>query len=225
MAVTRAGEILAFEIDDLTGIGPYSMYPRTSAIEANQVVNLVGGPYRAPNYRARARSIRSDCFVWTGEIESNGNQVLKDVGRGAPNVKRLFSGDGNCLNDVNRLPTDVERRFKCTIGVLDPGEYGDKGRRFFRHFKNFMVQRHPDPYAIYGYESMKLLLDAISRASEKGTKPVTRAQVVKALFETKDYEGVTGTFSIDENGDTTLRQYGLFAVDGRGLYFDRVLTP
>jgi len=33
------------EIDDLTGIGPYSMYPRTSAIEANQVVNLVGGPY------------------------------------------------------------------------------------------------------------------------------------------------------------------------------------
>src|SRR5260370_15540231 len=38
----RDGTITAFEIDDLTGIGPYSMYPRTSAIEANQVCNLVG---------------------------------------------------------------------------------------------------------------------------------------------------------------------------------------
>ena len=37
---------------DLTGIGPYSMFPRTSAIEGNQVVNLVGGPYRHKNYRA-----------------------------------------------------------------------------------------------------------------------------------------------------------------------------
>jgi len=44
IGVKRDGTIMAFEIDDLTGIGPYSMYPRTSAIEANQVVNLVGGP-------------------------------------------------------------------------------------------------------------------------------------------------------------------------------------
>ena len=53
----RDGTITAFEIDDLTGIGPYSMYPRTSAIEANQVVNLVGGPYVTKNYRARARVV------------------------------------------------------------------------------------------------------------------------------------------------------------------------
>ena len=53
IAASRGGEILAFEIDDLTGIGPYSMFPRTSAIEGNQVVNLVGGPYKHKNYRAK----------------------------------------------------------------------------------------------------------------------------------------------------------------------------
>ena len=52
IAANRGGMITAFEIDDLTGIGPYSMFPRTSAIEGNQVVNLVGGPYRHQNYRA-----------------------------------------------------------------------------------------------------------------------------------------------------------------------------
>jgi aerobic carbon-monoxide dehydrogenase large subunit len=57
IGVTRAGAITAFEIDDLTGIGPYSVYPRTSGIEANQVVNLVGGPYACPNYRALARVV------------------------------------------------------------------------------------------------------------------------------------------------------------------------
>jgi len=57
IGVKQDGTITAFEIDDLTGIGPYSVYPRTSGIEANQVVNLTGGPYTCPNYRARARVV------------------------------------------------------------------------------------------------------------------------------------------------------------------------
>ena len=57
IGVKQDGRITAWEIDDLTGIGPYSVYPRTSGIEANQVVNLTGGPYTCPNYRARARVV------------------------------------------------------------------------------------------------------------------------------------------------------------------------
>jgi carbon-monoxide dehydrogenase large subunit len=53
LAVARTGEILAFDLDDLTAIGPYSVYPRTSGIEGNQVVNLTGGPYRHQKYRAK----------------------------------------------------------------------------------------------------------------------------------------------------------------------------
>jgi carbon-monoxide dehydrogenase large subunit len=57
IGVKNDGTITAFEIDDLTGVGPYSVYPRTSGIEANQVVSLVGGPYTCPNYRAQARVV------------------------------------------------------------------------------------------------------------------------------------------------------------------------
>jgi aerobic carbon-monoxide dehydrogenase large subunit len=53
LACSKAGEILAFELDDLTAIGPYSVYPRTSGIEGNQVVNLTGGPYKHQKYKAR----------------------------------------------------------------------------------------------------------------------------------------------------------------------------
>jgi len=53
IAVSKSGEILAFDMDDLTAIGPYSVYPRTSGIEGNQVVNLTGGPYKHQKYRAK----------------------------------------------------------------------------------------------------------------------------------------------------------------------------
>ena len=53
IAANQDGDILAFEIDDLTGIGPFSMFPRTSGIEGNQVVNLTGGPYKHKAYRAK----------------------------------------------------------------------------------------------------------------------------------------------------------------------------
>jgi carbon-monoxide dehydrogenase large subunit len=53
LACTKAGDILAFDLEDLTAIGPYSVYPRTSGIEGNQVVNLTGGPYRHKQYRAK----------------------------------------------------------------------------------------------------------------------------------------------------------------------------
>jgi aerobic carbon-monoxide dehydrogenase large subunit len=53
IGVDKDGRITAIDIDDRTGIGPYSVYPRTSAIEGNQVVNLCGGPYDFPNYRAK----------------------------------------------------------------------------------------------------------------------------------------------------------------------------
>lgn len=53
LALDREGNMLALEIDDLTGIGPYSMYPRSSGVECNQVLNLTGGPYKHPQYRAK----------------------------------------------------------------------------------------------------------------------------------------------------------------------------
>lgn len=53
IAVDADGRILGFDVDDWTGIGPYSIYPRTSAVEGLQVTNLIGGPYDFENYRVR----------------------------------------------------------------------------------------------------------------------------------------------------------------------------
>jgi carbon-monoxide dehydrogenase large subunit len=56
-AVDAEGRLLAVDVDDITGIGPYSVYPRSSGIEGNQVINLIGAPYDLPAYRARLRVV------------------------------------------------------------------------------------------------------------------------------------------------------------------------
>lgn len=57
IGVGRDGQIKGFVVDDLTGVGPYSAYPRTSAVEANQVIGLIGGPYDFASYAARTRVV------------------------------------------------------------------------------------------------------------------------------------------------------------------------
>src|ERR1700724_162454 len=91
IGVTRDGTITAFEIDDLTGIGPYSMYPRTSAIEANQVVNLVGGPYVTKNYRARARVVFQNKNV-TCRYRAVGHPIACSVREGLVDLAALKIG-------------------------------------------------------------------------------------------------------------------------------------
>src|ERR1700731_1194860 len=106
IGVKRDGTIMAFEIDDLTGIGPYSMYPRTSAIEANQVVNLVGGQYLAANYRARAKVVFQNKNVMC-QYRGVGHPVACSVTEGLVDLAAMKIGmDPVEIRRRNLVPDD-----------------------------------------------------------------------------------------------------------------------
>ena len=105
-----------------------------------------------------------------------------------------------------------------TVATLAPDQYPPQGREFFDAFRQKYGDDNPDPYAIYGYEAMRLALDAIER-SGTGEKP----DIIDALFESQDRESVLGTYSIDDVGDTTLTSYGVYTVKGGKLTFDRTI--
>jgi carbon-monoxide dehydrogenase large subunit len=107
IGVRKDGIITAFEIDDLTGIGPYSMYPRTSAIEANQVVNLVGSPYTCRNYRARARVVFQNKNV-TCQYRAVGHPVAVGVTEGLVDLAaRAIGMDPVEIRRCNLIPDDA----------------------------------------------------------------------------------------------------------------------
>jgi carbon-monoxide dehydrogenase large subunit len=57
LALDADGVITAVEYDGISGIGPYSVYPRSSAVEARVILFFAGSPYRHTNYRGRVRVV------------------------------------------------------------------------------------------------------------------------------------------------------------------------
>src|SRR5579862_2211553 len=107
IGVKNDGTITAFAIDDLTGIGPYSVYPRTSGIEANQVVNLVGGPYTCANYRARARVVFQNKNVMC-QYRAVGHPIATAVTEGLVELAAAKIGmDALEMRRRNLIPDDV----------------------------------------------------------------------------------------------------------------------
>jgi carbon-monoxide dehydrogenase large subunit len=107
IGVKSDGTITAWEIDDLTGIGPYSVYPRTSGIEANQVVNLVGGPYTCPNYRAHARVVFQNKNVMC-QYRAVGHPIATSVTEGLVELAAAKIGmDPLELRRRNLIPDDA----------------------------------------------------------------------------------------------------------------------
>ena len=79
MAVSKEGHIQALDIDILAGVGAYSQYPRTSVFEANQILNITGGPYTHEHYRARAKVVYLN-KVPTSQYRAVGHPIGNTVG-------------------------------------------------------------------------------------------------------------------------------------------------
>jgi branched-chain amino acid transport system substrate-binding protein len=179
----------------------------------------------APNYRSladRAKGTGADCFIFSGITANNAVQLYKDFSAALPDAQ-LYGPDGVAEAGFfdpkeGGIPADVAQKVKLTVATLSPDEYPPEGQEFFDAFREKYSEPNPNPYAIYGYEAMRLALDAIER-SGTGDK----ADILSALFDTTDRESVLGTYSIDENGDTTLTDYGVYTVDGGELVFDQTI--
>jgi len=107
LACTKAGEILAFELDDLTAIGPYSVYPRTSGIEGNQVVNLTGGPYKHQKYKGRTHVVFTNKNV-TCQYRAVGHPIAVALTEGIVDLAAQKLGmDPAQFRKVNLIPDDA----------------------------------------------------------------------------------------------------------------------
>ena len=106
-----------------------------------------------------------------------------------------------------------------TVGGTSYADLKGKGADFYNNYKE-KFNKEPDPYAIYGYDAMSVVLDAIEKAGKKD-----RAAILDALRSTENFEGGLGTWSFDENGDTTLKVIGGYKVTNGRFEFQKYLEP
>jgi branched-chain amino acid transport system substrate-binding protein len=186
-----------------------------------ELINAGGIDTKAANYRAEAEDLASqgiDCFFFGGITASNAVQLYKDIAAAVPDVQ-LYGDDGVADSDFSGgLPEDVAANTKVTVATLSEEDYGAEGAKFYDAYR--AEYGKAEPYAIYGYEAGQLILDVLERAED----PTDRASVIEALFATEDRDSILGTYSIDENGDTTLTDYGVFRIEGGELVFDQKIS-
>jgi branched-chain amino acid transport system substrate-binding protein len=83
----------------------------------------------------------------------------------------------------------------------------------------------PEAYTAYGYEAASVVLAAIEKAAATNPADMAalRAAVLKAISETKDFQGALGTWSFNQEGDTSLTAMsGNIVKDGK-FQFDSVI--
>jgi branched-chain amino acid transport system substrate-binding protein len=188
-----------------------------------------GTDRNAPNYRSLAAKVNADCFVGSGVTGENYVQVFKDVAAANPTVK-LYGPDGVAEEAFTNpakggIPADVGARTKITVATLGLEEFKKRNNaeaeKFFTDFEKEYGTAQPDPYAIYGYETMALALATLEAVGDKANdREAVRAQLVE---NTKDRESALGVYSIDENGDTTLTDYGLYTIKEGLPTFEKVI--
>jgi len=193
------------------------------------VVSNTGIDPTSPNFRSYAATIKgegADCFFFAGIVSNGAVQLTKDVHSALPTAK-VFGADGVCTSSYTAaskggVPASIDPLIQCTVATQDLAAYPG-GKDFLTKYKAKYGSGSPDPYAIYGYEVMKLGLDTISSLGAQGNN---KAAVLKALFATSNRSSVLGSYGFNKNGDTTLKSYGLYKVgpDGSPVFY-KTVTP
>ena len=188
---------------ELYGKGVADVFKRVSKKLGLEVVGYEGIDSKASNYRSLVTKIKSegaDLVYFGGTTQNNAGQIAKDLVSGGAKVK-LMAPDG-CREQAFIAAAgkdNLEGRAYVTFGGLPPSELKGKGKEFYETYKK-KYNAEPEAYAVYSFEATRVVLDAIKRAGKKD-----RESIRQAVANTRDFDGVLGKWSFDENGDTSLK--------------------
>jgi len=214
------------EVDGSDAATSFSIAAKQAGLN---VVGVEAFDPRASDYSPVAKAVaqtHADCVMLGAITESYAVLVTKQIAAAVPNA-RIFGSAGVAESTYTNpadggLPKGIDPRVMITVATLAPNAYPPSGRAFYVQYTR--QYGAPQPYAIYGYEAMSLMLSAIAQATDRGTGPARRSEVVAALFGTRDRRSVLGTYSIEKTGDTTLRRYGVYRIVGGHLSFWTAMT-
>ena len=167
----------------------------------------------------RVRHAQADCVAYAGITANGAVRLVRAIAAAVPRA-RFFAGDGvsdPAFTDprLGGIPARVGRRVWVSLLAIPPSAHGPAGQDFFRRYGG----TSPNPYAIHGYEAMRLVLDAIAAVGPG------RDAVRRRITGVRDRPSVLGTYGFDVFGDTTRRDHGLYRVHRGRLAFDRRVVP
>ncbi|HRF50279.1 MAG TPA: branched-chain amino acid ABC transporter substrate-binding protein [Anaerolineales bacterium] len=199
----KLGAKNVYILDDtqIYGKGVADQFEANTAANGLTVVGRDGIDGKAADYKALATKIAGtspDLIYYGGITQNNAGQLLKDIR--AAGITAMFMGPDGILESafIEAAGADVAEGVYGTIAGNPRAKLPEAGQKFYSDYQA-KFNSEPEAYAIYGFEAASVAIKAISTVCVKD-----RAAILSAVYTTKDFAGVLGTWSFDENGDTNL---------------------
>ncbi len=218
---TQLGVKTVYILDDqqLYGAGVAGVFEATAKSLGMTVLGHEGIDTKAADYKALMTKISTsnngkapDAIFVGMVIDSNATQLLKDkVSIMGDNTKVKFMGPDGIQTQamIDGAGATIAEGIYASVAGLPFDKLNAAGQKFLTDY-NAKYGKLTEPYAIYGYETMNVLLQAIENVCASGGDPSSRKAVNDAVFAIKNFNGVLGTWSFDANGDTSLTDMSIY---------------
>jgi branched-chain amino acid transport system substrate-binding protein len=168
-------------------------------------------PASFPDFARKLAMQRPDAVLYTGIGIPTAGQLLSAIGRALP-AARLYGS--SALATAMPAPASLPE-IQVLSPLLPAFEYGPRARRLLKR-----LPRGPAPVtgaeALYGYESMRVVLDAINAA---GADAGDRLAVARAALEVRSRRSVIGDYGVLASGDVTSERFGAYRRSASRLRF------
>ena len=199
----KLGAKNVYILDDtqIYGKGVADQFEKNAAGNGLTVVGRDGIDGKAADYKALATKIAGtnpDLIYYGGITQNNAGQLLKDIR--AAGITAMFMGPDGILESafIEAAGADVAEGVYGTIAGNPRAKLPEAGQKFYTDYQA-KFNAEPEAYAIYGFEAASVAIKAISTVCS-----TDKAAILNAVYTTKNFAGVLGTWSFDANGDTDL---------------------
>jgi branched-chain amino acid transport system substrate-binding protein len=222
-----AKNVYVLDDTELYGKGIADVFNKEAPGQGLTVLGRDGIDGKATDYKALAEKIKAtnpDLVYFGGITQNNAGQLWRDLRDAMPNVK-LMGPDGILEDAWIQAAGEAAEGTYITFGGLPADKLTGKGADFLKNYNAKYPNNPPQAYTAYGYEAAGTVIAAIEKAAATNPADMSalRAAVLKAVSETKDYEGALGKWSFNQEGDTSLTAMsGNIVKDGK-FAFDSVV--
>lgn len=206
----------------LYGKGVAAVFQQTAEDIGLRVIAFEAIDPKAQEYKSLMTKVKEaapDFVYYGGTTQTNAGQLVKDfVAVGA--TGKIMVPDG-CFEEAFIQAAGAENandRVFVTFGGVPPEKLTGQGAEFVKAYRA-KFGAEPEAYAVYGYMSAKVALDAIKAAGVKDRGAISAA-AAKVAYE----DSALGKFSFTEHGDTTMATMSGNTVKGGKFEFVTLLT-
>jgi len=170
----------------------------------------------------KAKSLGPDLVFFGGTTSTGGGLVRKQMGDAGLGSTPYLGGDGISDDEFEKVAGDAANGAYMTAAAPDANKL-PSAKAFVTAYKA-RFNGDVGPYSANAYSATKIEIAAIEKAiADNGGKMPTRADVLKYVAATKDFDSPIGKIGFDANGDTTAPILSLFhIVNGKRVTIDQI---